>query len=136
MGAHATTHALVQYSGHTACADTWCHTGKATAQPCGTLAAHVVGHHLSVSGAMTMAQELDATYPTVARWVMEYGWIEIGQDDMSRSFIRALDEGAWSGKGRPITLPLHPATHDGRRLLALELPQHSTGDDELGQEGW
>jgi len=32
-----------------------------------------------------MAQSLDATYPTIARWVQEYGWIEIGQDDMSRS---------------------------------------------------
>jgi hypothetical protein len=30
-----------------------------------------------------MAQSIDATYPTVARWVMEYGWIEIGQDHMS-----------------------------------------------------
>ena len=40
-----------------------------------------------------MAQNLDATYPTIAWWVMEYGWIEIGHDDMSRSFVRALDEG-------------------------------------------
>ena len=47
-----------------------------------------------------MAQELDATYPAVARWVMEYGWIEIGQDDMSRSFIRALDEGGLVWEGR------------------------------------
>ena len=38
-----------------------------------------------------MAQNLEATYPTIARWVQEYGWIEIGQDDMSRSFIRALE---------------------------------------------
>jgi hypothetical protein len=43
-----------------------------------------------------MAQSLDATYPTIARWVQEYGWIEIGQDDMSRSFIRALDDGGMS----------------------------------------
>jgi len=35
-----------------------------------------------------MAQSLDATYPTIARWVQEDGWIEIGQDDMSRSLIR------------------------------------------------
>ena len=47
-----------------------------------------------------MAQRLDATYPTIARWVMEYGWIEMGQDDMSQSFVRALDEGAlvWEGQ--------------------------------------
>ena len=40
-----------------------------------------------------MPQHLEATYPTIARWVREYGWIEIGQDEMSRSFIRALDAG-------------------------------------------
>ena len=47
-----------------------------------------------------MAQNLDATYPTIARWVMEYGWIEIGHDDMSQSFVRALDEGGlvWEGQ--------------------------------------
>ena len=47
-----------------------------------------------------MAQSSDATYPTVASRVMEYGWLEIGQDHMSRSFIRALDEGGmvWEGQ--------------------------------------
>ena len=47
-----------------------------------------------------MAQSLDTTYPTIARWVLEYGWIEIGHDDMSRSFVRALDEGGlvWEGQ--------------------------------------
>jgi len=47
-----------------------------------------------------MAQRIDATYPTIAQWVMEYGWIEIGQDHMSQSFVRALMKVAWSGKGR------------------------------------
>jgi hypothetical protein len=47
-----------------------------------------------------MEQSIDATYPTVARRVMEYGWIEIGQDHMSRSFIRALDEGGMVWEGR------------------------------------
>lgn len=66
-----------------------------------------------------MAQELDATYPTVARWVMEYGWIEIGEGDMSRSFIRALDEGGlvWEGDASYPTLDaalraLDTALHD------------------------
>ena len=47
-----------------------------------------------------MALNLDATYPTIARWVMEYGWIEMGHDDMSRSFVRTLDEGGlvWEGQ--------------------------------------
>ena len=49
-----------------------------------------------------MAHHLDATYPTIARWVQEYGWIEIGHDDMSWSFVRALDEGGlvWEGQKR------------------------------------
>jgi hypothetical protein len=53
-----------------------------------------------------MSQNLDATYPTIARCVMEYGWIEIGHDDMSRSFGRALDEGGlvWEGQDDYATL--------------------------------
>ena len=53
-----------------------------------------------------MAQRIDAAYPTIARWVMEYGWIEIGQDHMSRSFVRALDEGGlvWEGQEDYATL--------------------------------
>ena len=53
-----------------------------------------------------MAQRIDATSPTIARWVMESGWIEIGHDDMSRSFVRALDEGGivWEGQADYATL--------------------------------
>lgn len=38
-------------------------------------------------------------YPVIARWVRSEGWIEIGQDHYSRSFVRALYEGgmAWEG---------------------------------------
>ena len=33
---------------------------------------------------------------------MSYGWIEIGQDDDSQSFVRALDMGGmvWGGKSK------------------------------------
>jgi hypothetical protein len=34
----------------------------------------------------------DEQYPNIAAWVQD-GWIEIGQDDFSESFIRVLDEG-------------------------------------------
>ncbi len=46
-----------------------------------------------------MASSLEKVYPNVALWVKAYGWIEIGQDHYSRSFIRALDEGGmvWEG---------------------------------------
>jgi hypothetical protein len=47
-------------------------------------------------------QESDfaSTYPSIAKWVNGYGWIEMG-DDLpgipQRSFVRALDEalGTW-----------------------------------------
>jgi len=40
------------------------------------------------------------TYPNITYWTESCGWIEIGQDDYSQSFIRALDEGGmvWEGK--------------------------------------
>ena len=46
-----------------------------------------------------MTNPLEEVYPNIARWVTSYGWIEIGQDDYSSSFVRALDEGgmAWEG---------------------------------------
>ena len=34
----------------------------------------------------------DEQYPNIAWWVQE-GWIEIGQDEYSQSFIRVLDAG-------------------------------------------
>jgi hypothetical protein len=41
----------------------------------------------------------DEQYPNLARWVQD-GWIEIGPDEYSRSFIRVLDIGGlmWEGK--------------------------------------
>jgi hypothetical protein len=49
---------------------------------------------------------VDATYPHLAAWVYERGWIEIGQDHYSRSFIRILDEGGmvWEGATRYASL--------------------------------
>lgn len=39
-------------------------------------------------------------YPHLARWVEESGWVEIGQDGESSSFVRALNEGGlvWEGQ--------------------------------------
>ena len=39
--------------------------------------------------------------PYVARWVKEQGWIEMRQDDFSRSFVRALDIGGMVWEGAP-----------------------------------
>ncbi len=41
-------------------------------------------------------------YPHIAEWVMGVGWIEVGQDDYSRSLVRVLNEGGtvWESKGK------------------------------------
>ena len=43
-----------------------------------------------------------STYPNIAAWTESYGGIEIGQDEVSQSFIRVLDEGGmvWEGKSK------------------------------------
>lgn len=46
-----------------------------------------------------MAESFEERYPNVARWVKD-GWIEIGRDDYSRSFIRVLDIGGMIWEGR------------------------------------
>ena len=49
---------------------------------------------------------LEEAYPSIAQWVESYGWIEIGQDDHSRSMVRALDTGGmvWEGKTKYASL--------------------------------
>ena len=46
------------------------------------------------------ADAFEQSYPNVAWWVRSYGWIEMGDDDVNRSFVRALDIGGmiWEGK--------------------------------------
>lgn len=42
---------------------------------------------------------LDQSYPSIAAWVEDGGWIEFGQTEYSRSFVRILDIGGmlWEG---------------------------------------
>lgn len=43
-----------------------------------------------------------STHPNIAAWTESHGWIEIGQDEDSQSFVRALDMGGmvWEGKSK------------------------------------
>ena len=52
------------------------------------------------------ATGFEQMYPNIARWVQCYGWIEIGDDGQSPSFIRALDEGGtvWESEEDDTTL--------------------------------
>jgi len=47
----------------------------------------------------------ESAYPNIARWVLD-GWIEIGNESYSDSFVRAFDEGGtvWEGKRKYPTL--------------------------------
>ncbi len=53
-----------------------------------------------------MKDNFENNYPKITDWVENRGWIEIGQDDYSRSFVRALDIGGtvWEGKTKYQTL--------------------------------
>jgi hypothetical protein len=48
----------------------------------------------------------EVTYPRIARWVMDDGWVEIGRTEGSRSLSRVLDEGGlvWEGKDQYATV--------------------------------
>lgn len=46
-----------------------------------------------------MASPFDQRFPNLAAWIQD-GWIELGRDDFSHSFIRVLDIGGlvWEGE--------------------------------------
>ncbi len=46
------------------------------------------------------AISFDASYPHFSRWVTRFGWLEIGYDSMTDSFIRAVHPGGGLWKGR------------------------------------
>jgi hypothetical protein len=52
------------------------------------------------------ASGFEQMYPNIARWVQSYGWIEMGDDGQSPSFIRALNEGGtvWESDEDDMTL--------------------------------
>ena len=52
------------------------------------------------------ARSFESQYPSIALWVNEQGWIEIGSDEFSTSFVRALDEGGlvWEGNDQYASL--------------------------------
>ena len=55
---------------------------------------------------------LSSTCPHIAAWTESYGWIEIGQDDYSKSFIRVVDEGGMVWESKPNYKSLDDALND------------------------
>ncbi len=64
-----------------------------------------------------MQPSIEQTYPHVAYWVTTQGWIEVGYDEASRSFVRALDIGGMVWEGAPS----YPSLEDALRALDLAL---------------
>ena len=81
-------------------------------------------------GAKRQESAFASAYPSIAKWVKGYGWIEMG-DDLApfghRSFVRALDEGGliWAGEA---TYPTVDAA-----LRALDAALGKWMRDELGE---
>ncbi|HEY3080275.1 MAG TPA: hypothetical protein VGM69_10245 [Chloroflexota bacterium] len=57
-------------------------------------------------------------YPRISHWVKTRGWIELGHDGMSRSWIRALDEGGLIWEGGDPDGPLDDAFQELETALA------------------
>lgn len=64
-----------------------------------------------------MQLSIEQTYPHVADWVTTRGWIEVGYDEASRSFVRALDSGGMVWEGAPS----YPSLDDALHVLDLAL---------------
>lgn len=66
-----------------------------------------------------MSEPFACRYPNINRFVFERRWIEIGSDEYSDSFLRALDPGGliWDGK------PFYPSLDDALDDLEQGLPQ-------------
>ena len=71
-----------------------------------------------------MVQSFEDTYPTITRWVTEIGRVEIGQDEMSRSFVRAIDEGGMIWEGREDYATLDAALQDLEAGIAAWIQQN------------
>lgn len=57
-------------------------------------------------------------YPLVARWVRTRAWIELGNDGMSRAWIRPLDGGGLIWEGGDPSKPLDDAFRELEAALA------------------
>ena len=53
-----------------------------------------------------MPSSFEADYPTITRWIKEFGYIEIGKDSFMENFVKALDNGGmpWGGRSEYETI--------------------------------
>jgi hypothetical protein len=75
-------------------------------------------------------QQFEELYPFIAEWIDTRGWIEFGQNDMSRSMARILDEGGmlWEGKSRYASI--NALFADVEQAVKAELGYDDEEDDD------
>lgn len=77
-----------------------------------------------------MSDDFARRYPIINRFVFERGWIEVGSDEYSLSFIRALDPGGLVWEGKQFYDTLDDALADLERGLAQWLKETAGKGDE------
>jgi hypothetical protein len=71
---------------------------------------------------MNAPQPFEAHYPNLAIWIRDYeGWIEIGQDEMSRSLVRVLNPGGMVWESGMAYSSIDEALAEADRAAAAEL---------------
>ncbi len=75
-----------------------------------------------------MKSSFEAKYPNIARWVKDFGTVELGYDRNTDSFMRAMDEGGIPWKGKPRYENLDDAFQDLENgigaTLSVQAPSH------------
>lgn len=64
-----------------------------------------------------MDLSFDNRYPNLAAWVRD-GWIELGRDDVNRSFVRVLDIGGLVWEGEEAYASVEAALQDAEAAAA------------------
>ena len=71
---------------------------------------------------MNATNPFEAHYPNLVTWIRDYeGWIEIGQDEMSRSLVRVLDPGGMVWESGTAYTSIDEALVEADRAAAAEL---------------
>jgi len=67
----------------------------------------------------------DERYPTLSAWILVGdGWIELGQNDLSRSTVRLLDIGGMIWESENDYSTIDAALHDAEQALAAWLEEN------------
>jgi hypothetical protein len=75
---------------------------------------------------------MDSTnYAAIAHWVDRYGWVEIGPDESSRSFVRALNIGGLVWEGKASYASLADALQDLENNLRKQINQLTNSPQKL-----